>query len=118
MAARVNYRPTIDHLSRILSRLHLNDTTENPNQTTMKLKHPVLCTFTLFSAMIGVITQRVNERPPAPALEWLLTYAIDFNPVIDVGDGPSGSRIIYPVKQGKFTGTRMSGEVFASNFAQ
>jgi hypothetical protein len=78
----------------------------------MQLKCLVLRILTVLLAMTWAVAQRSDDPPPAPTFEWLLTYSVDFNMPIDTGDGPTGRRVVWPVRSGKFTGPRMSGEVF------
>jgi hypothetical protein len=78
----------------------------------MQLKCLVLRVLTVLLAMTWAVAQRSDDPPPAPTFEWLLTYSVDFNMPIDTGDGPTGRRVVWPVRSGKFTGPRMSGEVF------
>jgi hypothetical protein len=77
----------------------------------MELKHLVFPILTVLFAMTGAVAQRADDHPPAPALEWLLTYSADFNMPLDNEDGPSGRRVIWPVRSGKFTGPKINGEV-------
>jgi hypothetical protein len=83
---------------------------ETAFKTTMQLKHPALRAFTVLLAMSRAVGQRSDDPPSAPALEWLLTYSVDFNLPVTTGDGPTGHRVIWPVRSGKFTGPRMNGE--------
>ncbi len=77
----------------------------------MQLQYVALRILTLLFATTWAVAQRADGPPPAPALEWLLTYSADFNMPLDNEDGPSGRRVIWPVRSGKFTGPKINGEV-------
>jgi hypothetical protein len=47
--------------------------------------------------------------PPAPVLEWLLTYSADFDLPFDTGEGLHGRRVVMPLRGGTFDGPEMSG---------
>lgn len=51
--------------------------------------------------------------PAAPALEWLCDFSAELHPSMDVGRTPAGQRVIFPVKGGKVTGQKLSGEVLS-----
>jgi hypothetical protein len=75
----------------------------------MMLKYLVLNVLTVLLAPTWAVAQQTDGPPPAPTLEWLLTYSADFNLPLDNEDGPSGRRVIWPVRSGKFTGSKLSG---------
>jgi hypothetical protein len=76
----------------------------------MELKYLILRILPVLSVITSVAAQRSDDPPSAPALEWLLTYSVDFNLPVTTGDGPTGRRVIWPVRSGKFTGPKMNGE--------
>jgi hypothetical protein len=76
----------------------------------MQPTHLALRILTVLLVTAWAVAQRSDDPPSAPALEWLLTYSVDFNLPVTTGDGPTGRRVIWPVRSGKFTGPRMNGE--------
>lgn len=79
----------------------------------MQFKYLVLPILTVLSARTWAVAQRADDPPPVPALEWLLTYSADFNMPLDNEDGPSGRRVIWPVRSGNFSGPKINGEVLS-----
>ena len=49
-----------------------------------------------------------------PKLEYLMTYRADLKEPVDVGTGPTGSRMIYDVTGGSFDGPKLKGRILPS----
>jgi len=77
----------------------------------MRLQYFILRVLAMPLVGAIAVVQSSNDAPSAPALEWLLTYDVDFDLPATTGDGPTGQRVIWPVRSGKFTGPRMSGNL-------
>ena len=60
--------------------------------------------------MSQVFAQQTAATPEPPALEYFFTYSVDFNMPFVTGEGPTGTRWIYPVRSGKFTGPKINGK--------
>jgi len=63
------------------------------------------------SATPVVAPSSLPKPPPPPKLIHLLTAAVTASGPIDIGPQPGGSRIIYPVTGGTFSGPKMNGTV-------
>jgi hypothetical protein len=65
----------------------------------------------LFVALSSGFPSGANlpPEPAAPTLKWLYTSFVELATPIDVGEAPTGRRIIFPITGGNFSGPRMSG---------
>jgi hypothetical protein len=74
------------------------------------LKYLVLLVSTVLSGVTLAVAQSAAQLPAPPGLEYLLTYDADFSFPDDLGESPAGNRIIFPLRQGKFSGPKLNGE--------
>ncbi len=49
----------------------------------------------------------------APDLLWECTYRAQIQPPLDIGPGPIGHRMIFPVTEGEVVGERLNGVIHA-----
>jgi hypothetical protein len=77
----------------------------------MMFKFLVLAASIALSVVVPTVAQSAQVAPALPALEWLLTYNADFGFPDDMGQGPSGRRVIFPLQGGKFNGPKLQGRL-------
>ena len=52
---------------------------------------------------------KARDTPPTPSLTFLYTAYVYCNPAINIGAGPTGTRLTIPIVGGNFTGPLLSG---------
>jgi hypothetical protein len=70
------------------------------------------------STLVGCVSERIVTPSPSPAIEMtamrsrpLLTLRLSTAPTQNVGAGPHGTRLTFPITGGSFEGGRLRGKV-------